>query len=288
MSQVDDPKNLATCSAHQEVYPSFEPSIRCDNTKLSIPFDCLECQNEELCGGKGSSLGFLTLLSRQTIDEFLVPDGFVLTSASFNLQLKCNAQLNTAISSLENIAYQRSNGSLQDACVELTDLFKSIDVHTEIVTAVRNELETLRIRANSAAFKLAIRSSAIGEDGAASSSAGQNETFLAVDSDLEHVTDAIRKCWASLFSYRSVVYRVQNIQPIRSAMAVAIQSMIPSEAAGVLFTHFPLDDDPNKLLITANFGLGEVSTYIYHLHRIDQFAIQFPFHFLYFAVSGFG
>lgn len=74
-------------SPTRKVYPLFEPSIRCDKTQLWILFDCVECQNEELCGGKGSSLGFLAILARQSIHNFAVPDGFVLSSAAFKQQL---------------------------------------------------------------------------------------------------------------------------------------------------------------------------------------------------------
>lgn len=69
--------------------------------------------------------------------------------------------------------------------------------------------------------------------------------------------DAVKKCWASLYSYHSVQYRKQHIQPINTQMAVVIQLMIPSECAGVLFTNHP-DGNPTKVLITANYGLGEV------------------------------
>lgn len=249
-------------------YPSFESNISCDKNQLTVPFDSADCQNEELCGGKGSSLGFLTQLSRQSIRDFAVPDGFVLSSAAYNLQLNRNPRFKDVLASLEDIAHQRSEGSLQSACILLSDLFKSTEVHPDIVATISTGLTTLRNRTNAVPLKLAIRSSAIGEDGTEFSSAGQNDTFLAVADDIEHVTNAVRDCWASLFSHQSVIYRQQNAQPIRSAMAVVIQLMIPSESAGVLFTHFPVNNNPNKLLITANFGLGEVSAFC-ELHLLD-------------------
>lgn len=277
-------KNLLTPS-DQAVYPSFISSKSCDKTQLAIPFDCDECQNKELCGGKGSSLGFLTFLSHESTHEFVVPDGFVLSTAAFNLQLNRYPRLNFALMSLENIAHQRSGGSLRDACTELSDLLKSTYIHSDIIVAVTTGLALMTDRANADALKLAIRSSAVGEDGSDSSSAGQNETYLAVVDDIEHVVNAIRNCWASLFSYQSVVYRLQNIQPIRTAMAVVIQSMVASESAGVLFTHFPVNNDPNKLFITANFGLGEVSKYE---HQFSMAIVVSQFRFLITTVRGFG
>lgn len=106
-------------------------------------------------------------------------------------------------------------------------------------------------------FRLAVRSSAIGEDSEDSSSAGQNDTFLGLTS-LEAVLDGVRKCWASLYTFQSVEYRRQHVQPIDTQMAVVVQVMVASECAGVLFTQHPSNGDPSKMLITANFGLGEV------------------------------
>lgn len=238
-------------------YPLFDPSIYCDKSKLTIPFDSDECQSEELCGGKGASLGFLTTLMQQSHVNFVVPVGFVLTSTAFLLQLKRHQQLDEAILALENIGYHRVTGSLAEACATVCDLFKSTEINGEIAAAVESDFAKLKNQFGNS-FRVAIRSSAIGEDGTESSSAGQNATYLGV-SDIRQTLRAIRDCWASLFTVQSVSYRLQSIQPIRGQMAVVVQTMVPSEAAGVLFTHLPLNNDPTKLLITGNFGLGEVS-----------------------------
>lgn len=106
-------------------------------------------------------------------------------------------------------------------------------------------------------FRLAVRSSAIGEDSEDTSSAGQNETILGVTS-LDDVLRSIAKCWSSLYTYQSVEYRRQHVQEIIVQMSIVIQVMIPSECAGVMFTKHPTNGDPSKIVITANYGLGEV------------------------------
>lgn len=65
------------------------------------------------------------------------------------------------------------------------------------------------------------------------------------------------KCWASLYSFQSVFYRKQNIQPVVTSMAVVIQKMVAAESAGVLFSRHFLNGDPSVIVITANYGLGE-------------------------------
>lgn len=134
--------------------------------------------------------------------------------------------------------------------------FQSISLETEIVEAVTKSFEQIILSSQTKDLRFAVRSSATGEDSDDASSAGQNETFLGLR-NLHEVLDGIKKCWASLFTYQSVEYRRQHIQPIDAQMAVVVQLMVPSDCAGVLFTRHPASGDPSKILITANYGLGE-------------------------------
>lgn len=104
--------------------------------------------------------------------------------------------------------------------------------------------------------RFAVRSSGVTEDAEELSAAGQNQTFLGLKTN-EEVFEAIVKCWASLFSFQSTLYRKQNIQPVNSSMAVIVQKMVVAESAGVLFSRHFLSGDPSVIVITANFGLGE-------------------------------
>lgn len=124
-----------------------------------------------------------------------------------------------------------------------------------IVTQHYDNLKTMHT--DTFEFRLAVRSSAIGEDGEDASSAGQNITVLGLTT-LADTLRSIQKCWASLYAYQSVEYRRQHVQPIAVQMAVVVQTMVPSDCAGVLFTKHPTSGDPSKIVITANYGLGEV------------------------------
>lgn len=217
-------------------------------------------QSEQLCGGKGSSLAFLTQLANNEVGKnvaFIVPQGFTLTTEAFDHQIKHNPRLKEAITNIENIAYHRSNGNLDDACKELSNLFIETSIEEKILDKMKKTFTMLTNNTGSS-LKVAVRSSAIGEDSVESSSAGQNETFLGVQG-IDEVLAAVQKCWASLFTAQSVTYRIQNLQPINTKMAVVIQKMIAPDCAGVLFTQHPVTRDPSKLLVTANYGLGEVS-----------------------------
>lgn len=227
---------------------------------LTLFLDDPYAKIEWLCGGKGLSLAFLTELAmceQKSKNAFLVPQGFIITSVAFDLQLKFNPHIRKAIQSIENIAYKSTKGNLEDACKEAIELFVKTPIQDEITKEIKTAYLAL---ANNCVntLKVAVRSSATGEDGMDSSSAGQNETFLGVQT-IDQMLISIQKCWASLFTVQSITYRIQNIQPIHTKMSVVVQSMVAPDCAGVLFTQHPVTNDPRKLLITANYGLGEVN-----------------------------
>lgn len=105
---------------------------------------------------------------------------------------------------------------------------------------------------------LAVRSSAVGEDGAAASFAGQFDTVLGVRAagDAAELWDAVRRVWASAFSAHAAAYRArQGGSPPR--MAVVIQQMVDAQAAGVAFSADPVRGTPDVAVVSAVFGLGE-------------------------------
>ena len=123
-----------------------------------------------------------------------------------------------------------------------------------VVIAADSPLEL--VRTESAAFgeaRLAVRSSALAEDGAEHSFAGQYETVLGVRG-AEAAVAAAERCRASARSERVLSYCAERgVEP--TPVAVVIQEMIEGEVSGVLFTATP--DDPERVLISAAFGLGE-------------------------------
>jgi len=103
----------------------------------------------------------------------------------------------------------------------------------------------------------AVRSSATAEDLPTASFAGQQDTYLNIVGK-EAILSHISKCWASLFTDRAVIYRIQNGFDHRKVhLSVVIQNMIFPEAAGIMFTADPITSNRKVLSIDASFGLGE-------------------------------
>ena len=104
---------------------------------------------------------------------------------------------------------------------------------------------------------VAVRSSATVEDLPGLSAAGQHDTYLNVRGEAA-VIDAVRRCWASLWSARAIGYRARRgIAPGDVSIAVVVQRLVPAEAAGVMFTVDPVSGDPDQVVVSANWGLGE-------------------------------
>jgi phosphoenolpyruvate synthase/pyruvate phosphate dikinase len=102
---------------------------------------------------------------------------------------------------------------------------------------------------------LAVRSSAVDEDGAEASFAGQHLTLLNVATD-EAVTAALREIWWSANSDSAITYRQRVGLFTRPSVAVVIQSLLDPDVAGVMFTRNPISGADERV-IEASWGLGE-------------------------------
>ena len=102
---------------------------------------------------------------------------------------------------------------------------------------------------------VAVRSSAIGEDSADATFAGQHDTYLWVRG-AEAVCAAVRDCWASLENPEAVSYRERVGADGPPAMGVAVQLMVDAVVSGVMFTCNPVSGDPSTLAVNASWGLG--------------------------------
>src|SRR5262249_9160116 len=104
---------------------------------------------------------------------------------------------------------------------------------------------------------VAVRSSATAEDLPDLSFAGQQETYLNVRG-ADHVLDAVKRCWASLWTPRALASPPRNSSPSQDvALAVVVQRLVAADAAGVLFTADPVTGARNRMVLNAAWGLGE-------------------------------
>ena len=104
---------------------------------------------------------------------------------------------------------------------------------------------------------VAVRSSAVDEDGADTSFAGQHDTYLNVIGE-EAVCEAVLRCWASARAPRVLEYRRQRGLPLEGArIAVLVQQLVVADTSGIVFSANPLTGCLDEVVINASWGLGE-------------------------------
>ncbi len=210
--------------------------------KLVVPLDG-GASDPHLVGGKAASLVNLVDLG------FRVPPGFCLTTEAFEVQRRATPGIQSRIDRLPDEAARTGLA----AAFEGGPLEPTVGAALDL--GIRELVSTLS-RTTSAAPRFAVRSSGIGEDSSAASFAGLHETEL--DVAPADVPDAVRRCWASLWSAPAVAYRQRRgLEADGGGMAVVVQALVPADAAAVVFTRHPVTARTDQLVITAVRGLGD-------------------------------
>ena len=201
----------------------------------------------DIAGGKGANLGELVAAG------FNVPPGFVLTTAAYDYFLE-SSKIGERVKEMLAKVDANSEASLQEASVKIRELFDTVEIPTDLKEQV--------LASHKAMFKgkkmglVAVRSSATAEDLPTASFAGQQDTYLNVESP-EELLDKVRKCWSSLYTPRAIYYRVtKGFEHSKVKLAVVVQKMINSEISGIMFTVDPNSEMPH-IIIEAGYGLGE-------------------------------
>lgn len=134
---------------------------------------------------------------------------------------------------------------------------------------------TLAARCEMPEPRVAVRSSAVGEDSQSASFAGQYETYLNLVG-AEAVVEAVGRCWASAHSERVLAYqRLQGAPPTEVSLAVLVQQLVAADMSLVAFSANPVSGDQAEVVINASWGLGEsvvsgtVTPDTYTVHKAD-------------------
>ena len=231
-----------------------------------------------LAGGKGASLARLVRAGLP------VPAGFHITTAAYRAFVEENG-LQTRILEALQAADPDQPATLETASVKIGALFAAGCMPAAVSAAIeatyaslgdqpfpvpdesrRDDLtghilpppgESRSDSPKQPAAPVAVRSSATAEDLPDLSFAGQHETLLNVRG-AEAVLDAVKRCWASLWTARAISYRLPHgIDPAAVSMAVVVQQLVPADRAGILFTANPVDGARDRAVINAAWGLGE-------------------------------
>ena len=194
----------------------------------------------ETVGGKGMSL------AKMINADLPVPDGFHITTEAYRHFIETNGLQTRILAALKDVDTTLPV-SLETASTSISRFFADSAMPDEIANAIKGAyltLDTSRLT-----LPVAVRSSATAEDLPEASFAGQQETFLNIRGE-QALLEAVKKCWASLWTARAIAYRIKNnIDQNTVALAVVVQEMVNAEAAGILFTANPINGHRDKMVI---------------------------------------
>jgi len=209
----------------------------------TLPLAELRREHNASFGGKSSALGELIAAG------IPVPPGFAVSTSAFRAFVE-EAGLRGMIAA----EMSRMSPGDVDSVGAASHAISQAMRFAPVPDAVRDEVAR-RYADLGEEPPVAVRSSALGEDSQDATFAGQQETYLWVRG-ADHVCDALRDCWVSLYSPPAISYRARLSEGGEPAMGVAIQLMVDAEVSGVLFTCNPVSGDPSMVAVNASWGLG--------------------------------
>ena len=194
-------------------------------------------------GGKGDSLAELIAAG------FDVPPGFAVTPTALRRVVEHNGRRAAVESALGRL----DKSSLPEVVVDLRTALAGLEWPADLLAALSDQVRDL---VGEPGGRLAVRSSALAEDGAALSFAGQYRTLLEIEP--ADVADAVLDCYRSLFDEHVLHYHLDHGVPTDpDAMTVVVQQLVDAEVSGVTFTVNPVTGHDTELVIEAVRGLGD-------------------------------
>ncbi|WP_077326547.1 phosphoenolpyruvate synthase [Virgibacillus siamensis] len=214
--------------------------------KYVLDFQEIDKTRQMVVGGKGLNLGELS-----KVHGIQVPEGFCVTTEAYQKVLEQNEAFHALLDQLTLLNVEDQNQTSKISR-KIRQIITEVEIPPDVAKAVAHNLSRFGDE-----YAYAVRSSATAEDLPHASFAGQQDTYLNIIGT-EAVLWHIRKCWASLFTDRAVIYRVKNgFNHNQVYLSVIVQRMVFPQASGILFTADPITSNRKLLSIDASFGLGE-------------------------------
>ncbi|MBQ5348384.1 MAG: phosphoenolpyruvate synthase [Phascolarctobacterium sp.] len=215
-------------------------------------FEQLEREDVAIVGGKSSSLGEMTAKV-----DVPVPYGFATTAHAYRYFFEKSGLDNEVRELVGELTDVENSALLRDVCARIRQAILDKEMPQDLQDAIAAAYEELGKKMNIDQPYVAVRSSATAEDLPDASFAGQQDTYLNVQG-AETIIAKVKECYASCFTDRAVYYREkQGFDHLDVALSAAVQMMVFSKAAGVMFTVNVATGDDQNILMEAAWGLGE-------------------------------
>ena len=226
-----------------------------ENSNFIRWFDELGLEDIPLVGGKNASLGemYRELAPRGV----KIPNGFAITAEAYRYMLEQAGAWDALHRALDDLQPDNID-DLSRRGASARDIVYGAALPADLRAQILTAFHALK-QQYPGDISVAVRSSATAEDLPNASFAGQQDTYLNIDSD-EQLLDACHRCFASLFTDRAIHYRIdQGFDHFRLALSIGVMKMVRSDlaASGVMFSLDTETGFRNVVYITGAYGLGE-------------------------------
>ncbi|MDW5562921.1 MAG: PEP/pyruvate-binding domain-containing protein [Methanomassiliicoccus sp.] len=209
---------------------------------LIVPLDAVDEKNDAQVGGKAANLGKLIR------GGFRVPPGIVVTVEVYDRYLGggVRERIGELLASLD----PGDETSLEQTSARIRALFvgETDDGMAEAIDRAIGAIDPHAL--------WSVRSSAVAEDLASASFAGQQDTYLNVGR--KDIMANVRRCWASYWNSRAIAYRHRaGVDQLGTGMAVVVQRMVNAHSSGIMFTSDPVSGRKDRMIVESSWGLGE-------------------------------
>jgi len=222
---------------------------------LILWFNQIGIKDIPLVGGKNASLG--EMIQKLTPKGINIPDGFAVTAEAYKYFIKYN-HLEEPIKKILSKLDKSNVEDLKKRGKKIRNLLLNGKIPDDLTDAIVKAYSKLENQYGKN-VDVAVRSSATAEDLPDASFAGQQETYLNIRG-ANDVVDAVKRCFASLFTDRAISYRIdKGFDHLSVYLSAAVQKMIRSDKAssGVMFTIDTETGFKDVVYITGSWGLGE-------------------------------
>ena len=222
------------------------------DTAYVLWFDELHREDVDIVGGKSSSLGEMT-----SSTNVPVPYGYATTAHGYRYFMEETGLVERIKAKLEELHDVENSALLRKVTAEVRQMIMDEEMPAPLAEAIRKGYEELAQKVGEENPFVAVRSSATAEDLPDASFAGQQDTYLNVRG-ADMIIAKVKECYASTFTDRATYYRVkQGFDHMTVALSAAIQMMVYSKAAGVMFSVNIMNGDDKSIIIEGSWGLGE-------------------------------
>ncbi len=242
---------MPNSSRHQETF------LQMKTTSSILLLHEVGINDIELVGGKNASLG--EMLQHLTKLGVNIPAGFVITVNAYNQFIEFNSLQDTIRKLVKEIDYNNVE-SLRRAGLAVRNLVRNSKFPPALSAEIIDAYYKLSQQYDQEITDVAVRSSATAEDLPDASFAGQQETYLNVRGPAALI-DAVRNCFASLFTDRAISYRENfNFDHFQVGLSVCVQKMVRSDlgSSGVAFSLDTESGFKDVIVINGSYGLGEM------------------------------